>query len=137
MSTKREQTWDVLEQVLTEIEYKRESPPGDRFALFRDDENNYARLNIFTYNPNSYNPDEIRWTRHEFVVPVATYNRDTWIRWIFDNILAIEAHETSEFFFVNGERIYAPHHGNGENPYVLWFASYPAKKLKAPGEDND
>jgi len=56
----------------------------------------------------------MRHTRHEFVVPVATYNRDTWIRWVFDCIVAIETHETCEWFTVNGERIYGPHHGNGE-----------------------
>lgn len=97
--TTREQTWDILEQVLNEIDYKRDEPPrGDRFKLTRDDESNYAELHIFTYNINTYGEGEMRWTRHEFVVPVATYNRDTWTRWVFDNIVAIETHETAEWF---------------------------------------
>lgn len=138
MTNVREQTWDILEGLLDEIEYRREEPPDfRRFRLARDDEHNYAILSIFTYNINTYKQDEKRHTRHEFLVPVATYNRDTWIRWVFDNIVAIETHETAEWFFVNDERIYAPHHGNGEDPYKQWYASYSAKKLKAPGEDND
>lgn len=137
MTTTYEQTWDVLERVLEEIQYKRDEPPGHRFRLTRDDESNYAMLSIFTYNKNTYRNGQMRHTRHEFLVPVATYNADTWLRWVFDKIVAIETHETAEWFFYKGTRVYAPHHGNGEDPYVQWYASYPKKKLKAPGEAND
>lgn len=131
----REQTWNVLREVIDSIEYKREEPPNGRFRLFRVDEENYAVLSIFTYNPNTYRPDEMRHTRHEFVVPVATYNREGWIRWVFNKIASIELHETCEHFFVNGERVYAPHHGNGWDPYDFWPGHDRAEKLKAPGED--
>lgn len=131
----REQTWDVLQEALDSIEYKREPPPnGGRFHLIRDDENNYAQLNIYTYNPNTYKDGEMRHTRHEFIVPQATYNKQAWIRWVFDRILSIEAHETTEFFFVDGERIYGPHHGKGWDPYTFWPAHDPAEKKKAPGD---
>lgn len=131
-----DQTWNLLQEALTEIEYGREIPPGPRFQLTRQDAENYAVLKIFTWNTDTFNPPNMRHTRHEFVVPMATYNKDTWIRWVFDAILAIETHETCEWFLVNGERIYSPHHGNGEDPYKMWFTSYPEKKTVAPGHEN-
>lgn len=133
--TQYKQTWDILEEALGSIEYKREMPPGDRFRFIRDDANNYAALWIFTYNINTYKPDEMRHTRHEFLVPCATYNKQAWVRWVFDCILKIETHETTEFFFVDGERVYAPHHGNGWDPYTFWPSHDIAEKYKAPGED--
>ena len=133
---KREQTWDLLEFELGHITYVRDMPPdGRRFRLVRDDTENYAVLYIFTYNENTYKPGEMRHTRHEFVVPVTTYNRMAWIRWVFDCIAKIELHETTEWFFVDGERIYAPHHGNGWDPYTFWPAHEYSEKSKAPGDD--
>lgn len=134
-TARRPQTWDLLAEALTSITYTRDQPPGRRFHLERTDEDNYAVLYVFTHNPNTYRPEEMRHTRHEFVVPVATYNRDTWVRWVFDRIAAIELHETCESFQVDGVRIYAPHHGNGEDPYAFWPGGTPAQKAKAPGED--
>jgi len=134
--TLHEQTWDLLAEALDEIVYTRDIEPGwRRFQLVRDDEANYAVLYIFTHNPNTYRPDEIRHTRHEFVVPVATYHKDAWTRWVFDRIVSIEIHETCESFQVNGVRIYAPHHGNGEDPYAFWPGGTAEQKSKAPGED--
>jgi hypothetical protein len=132
----KEQTWDILEKVLEEIRYTRDEASGwRRFELVRSDESNYAVLYIFTHNPNTYRPEEIRHTRHEFVVPVATYNESTWVRWVFDRIASIEHHETCESFQYKGIRIYAPHHGNGEDPYAFWPGGTAEQKAKAPGED--
>jgi len=130
-----ENTWDVLEDLLEEIEYKRDEPPADRFAFERNDEANYAVLYIFTYNKNTYKPEVMRHTRHEFIVPPATYNRHTWARWVFEKIVAIETHETAEWFFVDGERQFAPHHGNGEDPYMVWHLGTDEQARKAPGDD--
>lgn len=167
-----EQTWDVLEEALADIDYTRDPLPDGhpRFRLHRDDEANWARLDIFTYNPNTYRPDEMRHTRHEFVVPVATYRREAWVRWVFDRILSIEQHETTECFQLSdydacehcgahdnltgdhtctcpkrdGEchhrapwmyRPYAPHHGNGWDPYTIWYDGHPDEQAKAPGDD--
>lgn len=47
----------------------------------------------------------------------------------------IEMHETAENFFVNGERINSPYHGNGWDPYALWPEGDPVERAKAPGED--
>lgn len=130
------QTWDILEEALKSIEYKRDQHPINlRFELKRDDASNYAVLYIYTYNVNTYKPDEMRFTRHEFVIPVCTYNKSAWVRWVFDRIVSIEVHETCEWFFVDGERIYAPHHGNGWDPYSFWPGHDYNEKFKAPGED--
>lgn len=134
MSHQVEQTWDLLAHALDRIVYTRDLMPGwRRFEFVRHDEDNYAVLYVFTHNPNTYRPEEIRHTRHEFVVPVATYSEDTWIRWVFDRIASIELHETCESFQVDGVRIYAPHHGNGEDPYSFWPGGTAEQKAKAPG----
>ena len=131
----RPQTWDLLAAALESITYTRDAPPGQRFKLVREDEANYAVLYIFTLNPNTYAPEQMRHTRHEFVVPVATYHESAWVRWVFDRILSIEAHETCESFQYCGRRLYAPHHGNGEDPYAFWPGGTAEQKLKSPGDD--
>lgn len=129
------QTWMTLNKVLEEIRYTRDEFDGRRFELRTWPEQNYAVLYIFTMNPNTYDPDQIRHTRHEFIVPVATYNESAWVRWVFDRIASIELHETAESFQYRGVRIYAPHHGNGEDPYSFWPGGTIEQKLKAPGDD--
>lgn len=131
------QTWDKLQEAIDSIDYQREPLPRgyDRFRLVRRDHENYAVLYILTYNPNTYKPGQMRLTTHEFVVPVATYNYQAWVRWVFDRILSIEMHETTEHFFVEGHRLYAPHHGKGWDPYTFWPGHDQNEKFKAPGED--
>lgn len=175
----REQTWDLLQAALDSIDYTRDPPPGPRFRLVRDDEANYAVLYVMTYNVDSYGKDgEMRHTRHERVVPCATYHQEQWVRWVFDFIAAIEHHETCESFQVatgtydvddecktcphaahrhDGRdsscadcpgsphryaplkprriRPYAPHHGNGEDPYAFWPGGTREQKRKSPGDD--
>jgi hypothetical protein len=135
-SMKYDQTWDILEEALGRIKFMRDVPPDwrSRFALQRRDDENYARLDIYTYNVNTYKPDEMRLTRHEFVVPVTTYNLQAWVRWVFDRIRSIDLHETTESFLFDDERIYAPHHGNGWDPYSFWPGHDISEKKKAPGE---
>lgn len=134
------QTWDVLEKVIKNINYTRDPLPddwpGSRFNLVRrnGDIDNYALLEVYTYNPNTYNRDRMRYTRHEFVVPVATYHEMAWVRWVHDRILSIEVHETEESFEYKGVRIYAPHHGNGWDPYTQWYDGHPDEQAKAPGD---
>lgn len=57
---------------------------------------------------------------HLFIVPAASYNRNSWMRWLLDRIIEVETHEACEFFRVYGERVYAPHHSEGEDPYIIW-----------------
>lgn len=56
---------------------------------------------------------------HYFIVPAATWNRRSWQRWLFDRFADVQFHEAMEAFMVDGMRPFAPHHGPGENPYVL------------------
>ncbi len=57
------------------------------------------------------------YVRHFFPVPVATYNKKSWRRWIFECCRKVEDHELGEWFLVEGERPFAPLHGPGNNPY--------------------
>lgn len=77
-------------------------------------------LTITPTVPNSLRPSEIMRVQHLFPVPPAAYNADSWMRWLLDRILDVESHEACEFFQIDGERVYAPHHSEGEDPYVIW-----------------
>lgn len=129
---KHDQTWDVLEQVIDSATYTDDA----RFQLIREDESNYALLYIFLSAPNTYREDRtMRHTRHEFVVPVATYNFNAWVRWVFERIKsAVAVHEVCEWFKIDGVRPYPPHHGNGEDPYVEWHLGTEEQASKAPGD---
>lgn len=132
--TKHEQTWDELEGFLATFAYTDFS----RFRLEREDENNYAVFCAFIHAPNSRSgepgnrPD--RYTRHEFVVPVATYNRKNWRRWVYEQLRRIATHEVDEWFLDDGERVFGPHHGNGEDPYVSWQLDTANQIAKSPGD---
>jgi hypothetical protein len=69
---------------------------------------------------SAYNPDtEIR-VQHLFPVPPAAYDERSWRRWMFERVLEVERHEAAEFFVIDGERPYAPHHGPGNDPYIIF-----------------
>ncbi len=72
-----------------------------------------------TYNTYHYEDGQNYRVHHYFIVPAATYNRKSWMRWLFDRFADVQLHEAMEAFVVNGERPFAPHHGPGENPYVV------------------
>lgn len=131
----REQTWDELERFINDrFSYEDFS----RAKLERHDEDNYAVLYVFLHAPNSYEgepgnrPD--RYTRHEFVVPVATYNYENWRRWVYERLCSAALHEVSEWFMDDGVRVFAPHHGNGEDPYVQWQLGTQEQINYAPGD---
>lgn len=67
---------------------------------------------------NSYHPEPTT-VEHWMAVPPTAYDRDTWIRWVLDQILLVEQHEALEFFKVDGELVYAPAHGPMRNPYTI------------------
>ena len=83
---------------------------------------------------NSLHPDRRIRVRHEFLIPPASYNRDTWAAWLFDRIRDVETHEAGEFFRLGDYREFAPHHGNGEDPYRVWHVSDHDKARKRAGE---
>jgi hypothetical protein len=134
MTQKHEQSWDELERFLANFSYT----DGSHAKLERDDESNYAVLYVYLHAPNSYYGEpgnrEDRHTRHEFVVPVATYDYENWRRWVYERLRSAALHEVDEWFTDAGVRVFAPHHGNGADPYVSWQLGSAAQSAKAPGD---
>ena len=79
-------------------------------------------LVITTLGYDSYNPEDGEGYRvnHYMPVPPAAYNEQSWRRWLFEQCLLVERHECCEFFKIDGKRPYAPHHGPGNDPYVVF-----------------
>lgn len=79
-------------------------------------------LDIRTLGYNSYRPEEGQsyGVHHLFPVPPAAYDERSWRRWLFECFLLVERHECMEFFQIDGERPYAPHHGPGNDPYIVF-----------------
>lgn len=73
--------------------------------------------------------------RHEFLIPPASYKLEVWKAWMLDRVGDVEMHERNEFARWNGEREFAPHHGNGEDPYRTWFVSDYATAKKRAGDE--
>lgn len=165
-----EQTWHILQTVLANHRYEDFS----RLRLEADDESNHAVLCVYIHAPNSYKGQPgsrvDRHTRHEFLVPCATYDYENWQRWVFDRLVSISRHEVGEWFQETDplacphcgsreegdhtcpcpardaectehgpvwyRRVYPPHHGDGEDPYVTWTTITDADERAelAPGE---
>jgi len=112
-------TWDVLEQVVETVTYRPDWPvhltPVDHGDLPG------LRLDIYSLGYDTYHPDrgQTYRVRHSFIVPAASYNAQSWTRWLFDRFVDIETHEAAEFFVVDGRRPFAPNHGPGHDPYML------------------
>lgn len=68
---------------------------------------------------NTYHPENEIQIGHLFPVPPATYNEQSWRRWLFDCCRKVDLHEAMEEFIVDGERPYAPNHGPGNDPYMI------------------
>jgi hypothetical protein len=83
--------------------------------------------------PNTYRPTMVMAVNHYFAVPPATYNRQSWTRWLFDCLGDVDTHERMEDFAFavdhniapDGstdevlERPFAPNHGPGWSPYLI------------------
>lgn len=105
-------------------------------------------LSITTLSFDTYHPERGRQYRviHDFPVPPATYNEQSWTRWLFERYQDVLRHEGMEFFALAGGcicapfdhdvapdaghatgcpaahqpyRPYAPNHGPGNDPYVV------------------
>lgn len=96
------------------------------------------KLMIVSDTANSYDEDKRIRVRHEFMVPPADYLEEVWLAWLFDRIGDVEAkHEAGEFFRYKGVRVFAPHHGNGQDPYRVWFVGdYDQTRTKAGQADS-
>ncbi len=73
------------------------------------------------------------------MVPPADYQHHVWLAWLFERVQDIEAnHEAGEFFKHNWIRPFAPHHGNGQDPYRVWFVgSLSETETRAGYEDSE
>jgi hypothetical protein len=85
-------------------------------------------LVVVREGPNSYRPEQVMRVAHYFAVPPATYNRASWMRWLFDRLGDVDTHERMEdFTLITGadepplqlDRPYAPNHGPGWDPYLI------------------
>ena len=78
-------------------------------------------LVIATEGYDSYHPERGRTygVNHFFIVPAASWNREEWCRWLFEQFVLVETHEAAEHFTIDGDRPFAPLHGPGMNPYVV------------------
>lgn len=109
----------VLDEIVTQVKYK---PNWDIFIAWETSQDGSGgwTLWIVSHTQNSLKPDEDIRVRHPFLIPAASYNRDSWVAWLFERYRDVETHEAGEFFRVDGLREFAPHHSNGENPYIVW-----------------
>jgi hypothetical protein len=79
-------------------------------------------LVVTTLGYNAYHPElgETYRVHHYFPVPPAAYDERSWRHWLLEQLLLVERHEACEFFQIGGERPYAPHHGPGNDPYIVF-----------------
>jgi hypothetical protein len=108
-----ENTHALLSHMVKKITCK----PGWSFSLQFEDAT--LRLVITVAGVDSYNPENPLRVAHFFPVPMATYNANTWRRWIFECCRGVENHELGEWFKIDGERPFAPMHAPGEDPYTI------------------
>lgn len=111
----------TLAKLVEQLAYR----PGWTFALQETDRGQGSEGLTFVITSlgyNSYHPDRGETYRvfHYFPVPPAAYNEQSWRRWLLDRLIEVETHEACEFFQIAGERPYAPHHGPGNDPYIVF-----------------
>lgn len=115
----------VYPQILEELVEKLSYRPKWRFALSQVDRGQGSvglTFSVFTMGYDTYHPDrgENYGVVHYFPVPPAAYDERSWRRWLLDRIIEVETHEACEFFQIGDERPYAPHHGPGNDPYIVF-----------------
>lgn len=127
---------EVLAELVGALRYK----PGWAFHLSHIDRGQGSTgltLDIITCTVNSYHHDQTDYRVHHYMpVPPAAYNKQSWRRWLLEQIILVERHEACEFFVLEyegdfikrdgsrsdryRERPYAPHHGPGNDPYIIF-----------------
>lgn len=111
----------ALYRLVEQLEYR----PGWTFTLSEQDRGQESiglTLDIVTSGYNSYHPErgQTYGVHHLMPVPPAAYDKRSWRRWLFEQLLLVERHEAMEFFQIDGMRPYAPHHGPGNDPYIVF-----------------
>jgi hypothetical protein len=110
-----------LEELVKELKYR----PGWECVLENRDRGQGSKgltLHITTKGYDSYHPElgENYCVHHYMLVPPASFNRQSWQRWLLEQFLLVERHECCEFFKIGKKRPYAPHHGPGNDPYIIF-----------------
>lgn len=111
----------ILSDLMAGLHYR----PGWTFALSDIDRGQGSKgltLIITTSGYDSYHPERGETSRvnHYMLVPPAAYDRRSWQRWLLEQFLLVERHEACEFFRIGDARPYAPHHGPGNDPYIIF-----------------
>lgn len=112
---------EILDSLVKRLRYR----PGWIIRLMDIDRGQGSKgltLIITTKGYDSYHPDngENYRVNHYMPVPPAAYNEQSWRRWLLEQFMLVERHECCEFFLIDGKRPYAPHHGPGNDPYVVF-----------------
>ena len=106
-----------------------------RLGVFREDGEARAwAFYVVSDTENSLDPKQRIRVQHEFLVPPASWSRNVWAAWLHDRIADVETHECNEFLRFADVREFAPHHGNGEDPYRTWHVSDYATAAKSSGD---
>lgn len=111
----------ALADLVEQCEYR----PGWLVALLDLDRGQGSKgltLRITTLGYDSYHPENGQTYRvHHFMpVPPAAYNQQSWQRWLLEQFMLVERHEACEFFRIGDQRPYAPHHGPGNDCYIVF-----------------
>ncbi len=123
---------EVLAKLVNQLRYK----PGWQFYLGDLDRGQGSKgltLIITARVADSRHRDQSIAVAHYMIVPAAAYDRRSWTRWLFEQILLVERHEAMEFFaltlmpeyrgqdgnwYDQVEHPFSPSHGPG-NPYLV------------------
>lgn len=124
----------ALAEVIQTLDFQKKNWEFSLDHVERDDGAASGLTLLILVTTKDFYRDWPRRTRHEFIVPAATYNRETWAQWVLECIWAVDRHESSEAFVLDGKRPFAPRHGPGFNPYhfVLYDATDEQRRT-APG----
>ncbi len=123
-----------LIDLVSRLTYK----PNCRFELRDIDRHQGSEgltLSIYIAGPDTDDFAQTIRVVHYMIVPAASFNEISWRRWLFEQILLVEQHEASEFFKIDGEKVYAPNHGPGYDPYVVReFTTADEREINFRGE---
>lgn len=108
----------VLAELVAKLSYK----PGWTFELQelkRRWGSEGLTLCIGANVPNSLSPGESVGILHLMPVPPSAWDKESWTRWLLDQILLVERHESMEFFQIGEKRPYFPEHAEGCDFYMI------------------
>lgn len=110
---------DALKKLVDGLTYR----AGWTFSLEDTDRGQGSEgltLKILIVCADTYHPESRIRICHYMLVPPAAYDARSWRRWLLDQVLLVERHEACEFFQIDGQRPYAPNHGPGNDPYIVF-----------------